>query len=103
MITLRLGEPIRGRKVPDIDDGPKPAEVISPNFRRRRRLKIHAEVWSLRKSVCLLAVQEMIGFRLPICRAQIAWPTTLGRPERIEDSAMQGLQESPRELSSHPW
>lgn len=101
-VTLRLGEPIWGRNVPDIDDCPKPAEVSSGNLCRGRRVKIYAEVRGLQKSVCLFAVQEMIWFRLPICRVQIAWPTTLVRLERIGDSVVQDLKESLRGLSSYP-
>ena len=61
--TWGFGKPILRRKVADVDDGSEPTKVIGRNFRRGRRVKVHAEVWSLRKSVCSCTIRlELFGF-----------------------------------------
>jgi hypothetical protein len=47
IITLGIDGPILQRKVADVNDGSEPSKISSSNFRRRRRVKVHAEVWSL--------------------------------------------------------
>lgn len=47
MITLCIDVPIRGGKVADVDDSPEPTKSPGRDFRRRRRVKVHTEVWSL--------------------------------------------------------
>ena len=57
MITLGLDEPVLRRNVADVDDGSEPTKVPGCDFRRGRRVEVHAEVWSLRKNVCSLRLQ----------------------------------------------
>ena len=47
VITLGVGDPIGWRDVTDIDDGSKPTKVSRRDFGRRRRVKVHTEVWGL--------------------------------------------------------
>lgn len=52
IITLGLDEPVLRRNVADVDDRSEPAKVPGRDFRRGRRVEVHAEVRSLGKNVC---------------------------------------------------
>jgi len=57
IITLGVSRPTLRGKVADVNNGSEPTKPLGSDFRRRRRVKVHTEVWSLRKSVCPCAMQ----------------------------------------------
>ena len=58
LITLGFSKPVLQRNVADVDDSPEPTKVPGRDFRRRRRVKVYTEVWSLRKSICSFTMQS---------------------------------------------
>ena len=50
-VTLSIDEPILRREAADVDDRSEPTKVPSRDFRGGRRVKVHAEIWGLRKGV----------------------------------------------------
>ena len=57
-ITLGLDGPVWRRKVTDVNDSPEPTKIPGRDFRRGRRVKVHAKVRSLRKNFCSFLMEQ---------------------------------------------